>query len=96
MIEAIARALGIRSEPEARTEPEAARRGDDAYARAMSTSADLIEKLRKLNGTTEVARQVMSDVWDHRQNVPFLTTVYQAVQEGKSGIDPPKGPATPF
>jgi hypothetical protein len=60
-------------------------RGDIAYDRAMNASADLIHRIREAERETSAAREIMSDVWSQSKNVPFLTTVYQAVQEAKSG-----------
>lgn len=65
----------------------APRRGDVAYYRAMDASADLIFRIREAGREVDVARSVMADVWSQAQNMPFMTTVYEAVQEAKSGPD---------
>lgn len=60
-------------------------RGDAAYDRAMDASADLLFRIREAGREADVARSVTADIWSQAQNVPFMTTVYQAVQEAKSG-----------
>ena len=60
-------------------------RGDLAYAKAMHESDDLLKKMREASKSTDAARAIMADVWSQNHNVPFLTTVYESVQEAKSG-----------
>ncbi len=60
-------------------------KGDGAYARAMAVTDDLLDKMREASQSTDAARSVISDVWAQAHNVPFMTTVYEAVQEAKSG-----------
>jgi hypothetical protein len=61
--------------------------GDIAYDRAMNESADLLNRMREYSCSTDAARAVMADVWAQNHNVPFVTSVYQTVQEMKSGIE---------
>jgi hypothetical protein len=61
--------------------------GDIAYDRAMNESADLLNQMREHSCSTDAARAVMADVWAQNHNIPFVTTVYQVVQEMKSGIE---------
>jgi hypothetical protein len=73
----IARIFGRKSES----------RGDGAYHEAMRVSGDLLKRMSDSSSSTDAARAVMADVWAQNNNIPFLTTVYEAVQEAKSGID---------
>jgi len=60
-------------------------KGDIAYDRAMDASADLLFRIREAERETSAARSVFADIWSQASNTPFMTTVYQAVQEAKSG-----------
>lgn len=62
-------------------------RGDIAYDRAMKASSDLLVRIKEAGREMDVARSVMADVWSQAENTPFMTTVYQAVQEAKTGPD---------
>lgn len=59
--------------------------GDVAYDRAMDASADLLFRIREAGRESDVARSLMADIWSQAQNIPFMTSVYEAVQEAKSG-----------
>ena len=65
--------------------PEA--RGDAAYREAMHISGDLLRYMGEASTSTDAARGLMADIWAQNHNIPFLTTVYQSVQEMKSGTD---------
>ena len=60
-------------------------KGDLAYAEVMQESDDLLKRMRETSNSTDAARAVMADIWSQNHNVPFLTTVYESVQEAKSG-----------
>lgn len=62
-------------------------KGDMAYAAAMVESDELLRRLRESADSTDAARAVMADIWAQNYNVPFLTTVTEAVQEMKSPIE---------
>ena len=62
-------------------------RGDIAYDRAMKASSDLLVRIRESGREMDVARSVMADIWSQAENTPFMTTVYEAVQEAKTGPD---------
>jgi len=64
---------------------DAPSKGDTAYMRAMDASDDLLYRIREAERETAAARAVIADVWSQAQNIPFMTTVYEAVQEAKSG-----------
>ena len=58
--------------------------GDSRYREAMMTSGDLLARMRESSTSTDPARAVMADIWAQHNNIPFMTTVYEAVQEMKS------------
>lgn len=60
---------------------------DDTYARAIAVSSDLLARMRAASRSSDPARAVMADLWYQRHNVPFLTTVHEAVQEAKSPLE---------
>ena len=66
-------------------------KGDLAFARAMQDSDDLLRKLRETSDVTMTARSIMADVLRQAHNVPFITTVYEAVQEMKAATDQKPG-----
>jgi hypothetical protein len=66
-------------------------KGDAAYREAMKVSGDLIRRMRETSNSTDAARAIMADIWHQNHNIPFLTTVYEAVQEAKSGEDQKPG-----
>jgi hypothetical protein len=63
---------------------------DRAYEEAMGVSNDLIARMREAGDSTDAARAVMADIWAQNHNIPFLTTVYESVQEAKSGPESDK------
>lgn len=67
---------------------------DAAYDKAVGASDDLIQRMRDSAPTTAAVRAVVTDVWAGHRNIPFLTTVYEAVQEMKiatiNGSLPPR------
>lgn len=69
--------------------------GDRAFNHAMSISDELIEKMRAASSSTDPVRAVMADLWQQRHNVPFVTTIYEAAQEVKSGLDQQPGDLPP-
>jgi hypothetical protein len=62
-------------------------RGQAAYRRAMEVSDDLISQMRNASSLRDPGRSVVADIWKRRHNVPFMTTVYEAVAEMKSATD---------
>ncbi len=62
-------------------------RGNEAFDRAMNTSDDLIARMQEASRSNDAFRAVMADIWAQHHNVPFLVTVYEAVQEMKSSTD---------
>lgn len=72
-----------------RREPSGA---DSAFGHAMKMSGELIHDMREASTSNDVFRAMMADIWMQRQNVPFMVTVFEAVQEMKSGTDQQGGP----
>lgn len=53
---------------------------EEKYYRAMQMSSDLLRRIRG-ERIHDPALMVVSDVISHRNNVPYMTTVYEAVEE---------------
>lgn len=62
-----------------------ARTSAPAYVNAINESSDLLRRMREHSQSTDAARAIMADVWAQNHNIPFLTTVYETVQELNSG-----------
>ena len=62
-------------------------RGQTAYKRAMEVSDDLIFRMREASSSNDPVRSVVVDILKRGHNIPFLTTVYEAVEEMKSATD---------
>lgn len=54
---------------------------ESAYAVAVRESDDLLAKMRAAYSSTDPVRQAMADIWAQRHNIPFQTTITEAVQE---------------
>ncbi len=65
-------------------EPSAA---DGRYLHAMSLTEEVTVKMRETAASNDPVRALMADLWAQHHNVPFMTTVYEAVQEMKSATD---------
>lgn len=63
--------------------PRSRAAADTAYDKAVGASDDLIQRMRDSAPSTAAVRAVVTDVWAGHRNIPFLTTVYEAVQEMK-------------
>lgn len=59
------------------------RRGDSdtAYQKAVEISDDLLRRLREPAVTDDVSRSILATLMAHQHNIPFLTSVYETVQE---------------
>lgn len=55
-----------------------------AYATAMSESSDLLRRMDEASRSPDAARAVMANIWRQRNNIPFMTTVHEAVAEVNS------------
>lgn len=61
--------------------PVQASAAEDRYAVAVRESDDLLQKMRAAYASTDPVRQAMADIWAQRHNVPYVTSVYETVQE---------------
>lgn len=50
---------------------------------AIALADKLVTEIRSMNGNTHTVKEMISDIWAHRENTPFVTTVYEAIQEVK-------------
>lgn len=50
---------------------------------AILMADTLTNQIRNLNGNTPVVKEMIGDIWYNRENTPFVTTVYEAIQEVK-------------
>ncbi len=58
--------------------------GDEKYHLAMQSISDLSEKIQE--NKDDPAREMVADILANRHNIPYLTTVYEAVQEVNAPI----------
>ena len=72
--------------------PQRSGGSDAAYRAAMGVSGDLIQRMRSHSDSNDAVRGIMADVWAQHRNIPFLTSVYETVQEMKVA---PNGSAQP-
>lgn len=59
--------------------------GDLAFDRVMDKSDEIMRRMRECSESTDVARALMADIWFQNNNIPFLVTVFETVQEVKTG-----------
>lgn len=52
-----------------------------AYWQAVRVSDDLLNHLRNPAAADEPSRSLFVVLWEKRHNIPFLTSVYETVQE---------------
>lgn len=50
---------------------------------AIDMADILTNQIRNLNGNTHIVKEMIGDIWHNRENTPFVTTVYEAIQEVK-------------
>ncbi len=60
--------------------------GDASYSRAIAATDDVIAKMRDSSRSIDAARSVVASVLEQANNVPFMTTVYEATQEMKAPL----------
>ena len=53
----------------------------------LPLTPDLLARMRDSSSSTDAARGIMADVWAQNNNIPFLTTVFEAVSEVKPPDD---------
>lgn len=51
--------------------------------KAIEMADTLTRDIRNLNGNTHTIKAMISDIWHYRENTPFVTTVFEAIQEVK-------------
>lgn len=66
--------------------PQRSGPADVAYQKAMEVSDDLLGKMRGSVIAGDVNRVLLGSLVTHRHNIPFLTSVYETIQE----MDVPK------
>lgn len=59
---------------------------ESKYATAMKISDELRERMRSYSEGADPAKGVLADIWSQRHNVPFMTTVVEAVAEAGAAI----------
>lgn len=57
------------------------------YRKAMAVSDELLARMREASQSTDAVRGIMADIWHQNHNVPFVTTVFESVQEAKSATN---------
>ncbi len=50
---------------------------------AIRMADELTQSMRSYSSGNDPIKGLMADLWQHRNNVPFVTTVYEAIQEVK-------------
>jgi hypothetical protein len=58
---------------------------DQLADKAIDMADNLTNEIKNLNGNTHTIKAMISDIWHYRENTPFVTTVYEAIQEVKPG-----------
>jgi len=56
---------------------------DELADLAIQQMDELVTHIRQMNGNTHTVKEMISDIWAHRENTPFVVTVYEAIQEVK-------------
>lgn len=56
-------------------------KGGDKYASAVRVSDDLLASMRKIEPSDETIRDILTNIWKNKHNMPYLTTVYETVAE---------------
>ena len=51
------------------------------YEQAIAESESLINSLREASRSSHPVRDLVRDIWNHRRNTPYITTIYEANQE---------------
>lgn len=56
-------------------------KGAVAFDKAMSTSGELIGRFKHASESPDPIRAMFADMWLERQNVPYVTTLFEAHKE---------------
>jgi hypothetical protein len=51
------------------------------YEQAIAESDELIQRLREAASSPHPVRCLLRDVWIFRNNIPYITTIYEANEE---------------
>lgn len=57
--------------------------GVAAATRAIANNDRLLRRMREHSNSNDPARALMADIWAQRNNVPFMTTMYESAREMK-------------
>lgn len=60
--------------------------GSSAAKAAMSVSSDLIHRMQDASASNDPVRALMADVWAQRQNMPYITTLYESNEEMQAAL----------
>lgn len=60
------------------------------YDVAMAESGALLERMRSAYASKDAVRQVLADIWQQSNNIPYSTTVFQATQELNAAVASPE------
>ena len=50
---------------------------------AIIMADEITEIMRQYSNGNDPVKGLMADLWRHRNNIPFMTTVFEAIQEVK-------------
>jgi hypothetical protein len=56
------------------------------FRAAIRVSKDLIDQMRKDQDSRNPVTALMADIWMQRHNMPYMTTIYEAVQEVETAV----------
>jgi len=56
----------------------------------MLASDDLIQRMRSSSASGDPVRGIMSNLWEQKHNIPYITTMYEANAEMQSATDAAK------
>lgn len=59
---------------------------DQKYAVAMAESGDLLREMHAQELSHDTVSAMMATIWLQRHNIPFVTTVHEAVAEAHAPI----------
>jgi len=60
---------------------------DDKYKLAMQESDELLAGIREAEQAPDPISAMMRTLWAHRGNIPFATTMHEAIEEMRSPLE---------
>lgn len=60
---------------------------DDKYKLAMQESDELLAGIREAEKAPDPITAMMRSMWAHRDNVPFATTMHEAIEEMRTPLE---------